>query len=80
MSIRVVPLLLAESDRAVLDGWVRASTVESGFALTRHTSTSQGQNAASSQAVCRRLLSWRPRHHESEMWSHLSNEIWRSRH
>ena len=32
MSIRVDPLLLAESDRAVLEGWVRASTVESGLA------------------------------------------------
>ena len=32
MSIRVAPLLLAESDRAVLEGWVRASTVESGLA------------------------------------------------
>ena len=32
MSICVDPLLLAESDRAVLEGWVRASTVESGLA------------------------------------------------
>ena len=32
MSIRVDPLLLAEADRAVLEGWVRASTVESGLA------------------------------------------------
>ena len=37
MSIRVDPLLLAEPDRAVLEGWVRASTVESGLARRART-------------------------------------------